>query len=160
MFRFRGAGGMEMAMAQGSDARLGLMEHLTALQAELSTGGASDTGIGLADYLTALQAELSVAGAQADKGNSKFSVDGVTIQVDISYTLIPVADAPMRTKPKFWVPGPATQDAKDGTGSVPQTTQQLSVRLSSRQEVNVANEGREAEPLSISLPASSTVMPR
>ncbi|MFC4174162.1 trypco2 family protein [Microvirga sp. GCM10011540] len=81
----------------------------------------SDTGLGLAEYLTALQAELSTAGAQAKRNDSKFSIDGVTLQVDISYTLVASADSPTSTKPQFWVLGPATQDTKDGNSPVHQT---------------------------------------
>ena len=94
----------------------------------------SDARLGLAEYLTGLQAELSKARAQAERDDLKFSVDGVTLEVDFSYTLIASAESPTRVKPEFWVLGSAAQEAKDDAGTAHRDMQHLIVRLTPRSE--------------------------
>ncbi len=53
----------------------------------------SNTPLGLADFLAALQAEL---GAGAEDHDLRFSVDRVTLEVDVSSTLSISPDSPRR----------------------------------------------------------------
>jgi hypothetical protein len=121
----------------------------------------SGARVGLAEYLTALQAELSKSGVQADKDKSRFSVDEVTLDVDIFHTLTSSADSPSTAKPKFWVLGSASPDTEDSIDSpVYQTTQRLSLRLHPRPEAVDANETKEALAFSVLPPSRSTTKDR
>ena len=106
----------------------------------------SDARLGLAEYLTRLQAELSKARVQAESDNLKFSADGVTLEVDISYTLTQSAELPATVKPEFWVLGSAAQEAKDGDGTAHRDMQHLIVRLTPRPE---AADAEESEVVSV-----------
>lgn len=97
---------------------------------------ASDTRLGLAEFLTELQAELSKARSQAKMDDLKVSVDRVTLEVDILYTLTQSAESPTSMKPEFWVLGSAAQNAKDDAGSPHQNMQHLIVQLTPTPEAD------------------------
>ncbi len=101
--------------------------------------------IGLAEYLTGLQAELSKACTQAVLEDLKFSVDGGTLELDISFTLTESAESPTTTKPEYWVIGSTVQEAKDDAGTTHRDMQHLIVRLASRPEA-IDTEGLEEVP--------------
>jgi hypothetical protein len=102
----------------------------------------------LAEFLTELQAELSKARSQAETDDLEFSVDGVTLDVDISYTLTQSPESPTRVKPEFWVLGSAAQDATVGAGAAQGNMQHLSVRLTPRLVAADMDEPKEVAPLS------------
>jgi hypothetical protein len=91
----------------------------------------SDAQLGLAEYLTQLQAELSRALAQREADDIKFSVDGVTVELDIIYTLTQSAGSPTSVKPEFWLLGPGAQA---GAGSAHRNQQHLIVQLTRKPE--------------------------
>jgi hypothetical protein len=113
-----------------------------------------DARVGLAEFLTELQTELSKARSRADRRDLEFSVDGVTLEVDVSYTLTESRDdAPTGVKPEFWVVGSATQNASDAAGSAHSQTQHLIVQLTRRPETADADESDHVAPLSLLPPA-------
>jgi hypothetical protein len=92
---------------------------------------------------------LSKARAQAEAGDLKFSVDGVTLELDISYTLTQSVGSPTRVKPEFWVDGSAAQEAKDGAGTAHRNMQHLIVRLTPTPEAADADESEEVAAISL-----------
>lgn len=103
----------------------------------------SDARLRLAEYLTELQAELSKARAQSELDDSRFSVDAVTLEVDISYTLTRSAKSPATMQPEFWVLGSGARKVEDAAGSTHRDAQHLIVRLSPKLEAADADESEE-----------------
>lgn len=92
----------------------------------------SDGRIGLEEYLTGLQAALSKSREQAELDKLMFGVDGVTVEVDVSYTIGQRAGSSTTAGPEFWVLGTAAQGAKEAGGVSDRNTQRLVVRLTQR----------------------------
>jgi hypothetical protein len=115
----------------------------------------SDARIGLADYLTELQAELNRARAQAEADERELGVDWVTLELDVSFTLVEAAGARARTRPEFWVSG-GPRDANDGEGSAPRALQRVTVRMSPRSEVAGADLDESSHAASLLPPARSS----
>ena len=63
----------------------------------------SGTRIGLVDFLTALQSDLGRAFVQGESDDNSFSVDAVTLEVDVSCTFSSPGTLPHPTRPQFWV---------------------------------------------------------
>ena len=82
----------------------------------------SDARFGLAEYLTQLQAELSRVCARAEVDDLKFRVDGVTVEVDVLCTPIESADSPTAATREFWLLGSAAQA---GAGSAHRDVQNV-----------------------------------
>ena len=108
----------------------------------------TDGRLALAEYLIGLQAELSRAHAQAEKGDLKFSVDGVTLEVDVSYSVTQSAESPIAVKPEFWVSEFAADEPKSDAVSH-RGRQRLTVRLNPRSDVADLDETKEGAAKSV-----------
>ncbi|HJV02570.1 MAG TPA: trypco2 family protein [Burkholderiaceae bacterium] len=108
-----------------------------------------DARLGLAEYLTALQAELHSASAQAEQHDLPFGVDSVTLEIDISFTLARSAEARSPGEPEFWVTD-VTAQANDRNAPAPHWgMQRLTVRLSPRALVADAVQPNDLPPSSL-----------
>ncbi len=95
----------------------------------------SDASLDLSEYLTHLQAALSEAGARAEMDDHTFRVDGITVEVDVSYTPTRSADSPTGVAPEFRLLSLAPQAR---SGSDERHVQRLTVHLSRVPEVSSA----------------------
>lgn len=103
----------------------------------------SDVRLRLAEYLTELQAELSRARTQSELDDSGFSLAGVTLELNVSYTLTRSAKSPATMLPEFWVLGAAARQAEDDAGATHQDIQHLIVRLAPKPEAADTDESDE-----------------
>jgi hypothetical protein len=94
----------------------------------------SDARIGLSEFLAQLVAELSKARSQTEKDNLNYSVDAVTLELDIAFTLTQSAETPNKVKPEFWVLRRESRDVEEGLPSAQGTMQHLILRLTPRLE--------------------------
>ena len=90
----------------------------------------SDARIGLSEFLAELVAELGKARSQTEKDNLNYSVDAVTLELDIAFTLTQSAYTPNKVKPEFWVLRRESRDVEEGLPSAQGTMQHLILRLS------------------------------
>lgn len=109
-----------------------------------------DDRIRLSEFLPQLVAELSNARSQIEKDNLNYSVDGVTLELDIAYTITQSADTSTKEKPEFWVLRSDLIDAKEGLPSAQWNMQHLTLRLTPRLEDIPESESQYVE--SIRLP--------
>jgi hypothetical protein len=89
----------------------------------------SEAPLGLTEYLTRLQAELSKVLAQEDSDELRYSLDGVSLEVDVSCALADSADSRLEATPEFQVLGFA---AHDNAASTQRHVQHLIVHLARR----------------------------
>jgi hypothetical protein len=94
----------------------------------------SDVRIGLSAFLAQLVAELSKALTQLEKDNLNYSVDEVTLDLDVAYTITQSADTPAKVKTEFWVLGSGSRDAEDKLPLAQSNMQHLILRLTPRLE--------------------------
>ncbi|MBP6733643.1 MAG: hypothetical protein KA142_02930 [Chromatiaceae bacterium] len=108
----------------------------------------ADARIGLSEFLAQLVAELSKARSQTEKDNLNYSMDVVTLELDIAYTLTQSADAPTKVKPEFWVLRSGSRDTEEGLPSAQWNMQHLILRLTPRLEDVHAGESEYIETIS------------
>lgn len=82
--------------------------------------------LGLAVYLMKLQAELSKARSLAERGEITFSMEAVTLELDICCSL--PNRAAHSAAPEFWVAKSAPQDGKD-CECQPRYVQRITLKL-------------------------------
>lgn len=108
-----------------------------------------EAGLGLAEYLTALSAELHSASAQAELHDLPFGVDGVTLEIDISFTLARNAESRSTRELEFWVTA-ATAQANNRSAPAPHRgMQRLTIRLSPRSLVADVASPNDVPPTSL-----------
>jgi hypothetical protein len=96
--------------------------------------------IGLADFLTDLRAELSEAQSRAAGDSLKLGVEGISLTLEVAYTLTKAGEASAGVKAKFWVFAEAEAGVKGSLSSERVRTQQLTLTLKPRVEQVVIND--------------------
>lgn len=109
--------------------------------------------LGLAEFLTELQAELSQARLETERPDLKFSMDRVTVEVDVSYTR--TKDSSASAKPQFWVIESAAHAADDEAGSVHRHTPRVSVQWNRRPVSTEVDQSDEVASIPVLQPAPS-----
>ncbi|MFH8419388.1 trypco2 family protein [Streptomyces collinus] len=102
--------------------------------------GEAEDRIGLVEFLTDLRAELSEAQSRAAKDSLKLAVEEISLTLDIAYTLTRNVEASGTVKAKFWVFASAEGGAKGARTSEQAHTQQLTLTLKPRLEQTVIDE--------------------
>ena len=87
--------------------------------------------LGLSEYLTELVAELSEV-RLTEKDNLTYDLNGVTLELDIAYTLTQPANGRTKVKPEFWVLRSGPGGAEHGLPSAQWNMQRLTLRLTPR----------------------------
>lgn len=90
-----------------------------------------DARLRLAEYLTALVAELTKV-RSTEKDNLTYDLNGVTLEVDIVYTLTQPASGRTKGKPEFWVLRSGPGSDQGGLPSAQWNTQRVILRLTPR----------------------------
>ncbi|MFK4184318.1 trypco2 family protein [Streptomyces sparsogenes] len=96
--------------------------------------------IGLVEFLTDLRAELSEAQARAAEDSLKLAVEEISLTLDVAYTLTRDVEASGTVKAKFWVFASAEGGAKGTQSAGRAHTQQLTLTLKPRFEQTVIDE--------------------
>lgn len=102
--------------------------------------GETEGRIGLVEFLTDLRAELSEAQSRAAEDALKLAVEDITLTLDIAYTLTRAGEASGNVRAKFWVFASAEAAMKGSLSSARSSTQQLTLRLKPRSEQVVVDE--------------------
>jgi len=111
----------------------------------LGTGGmAEQDRIGLVEFLTDLRAELSEAQSRAAGDSLKLGVEEVSLTLDVACTLTNGGEASAGVKAKFWVFASADAGVKGSLSSERARTQQLTLTLKPRvEQVVVDQQGQQ-----------------
>ncbi|MDB5448555.1 MAG: hypothetical protein JWQ97_3872 [Phenylobacterium sp.] len=122
--------------ALGRDAIKGRMRYLdgSALMGDV------ENRIGLVEFLTDLRAELSEAQSRAAKDSLKLAVEEISLTLDVAYTLTRNVEASGTVKAKFWVFASAEASAKGTQSAERARTQQLTLTLKPRLEQTIIDE--------------------
>jgi hypothetical protein len=108
--------------------------------------GNAEDRIGLVEFLTDLRAELSDAQSRAAKDALKLTVDEITLVLDVAYTLTKNVETSGKVSAKFWVFASAEVGAKGARSSEQAHTQQLTLTLKPRLEQTVIDaQGRQTK---------------
>jgi len=107
----------------------------------------SDERIELAEYVSALRAELSKAQSQASADSLKLGVEGITLELNVAYTLTKTGEASAGVKAKFWVLELGEAGAKGSLSSSHTRTQRLLLTLKPRVEQEFVN--REGQTITM-----------
>jgi hypothetical protein len=108
----------------------------------------SDARLGLAEFLTELQVELTKARLQTAKHDLHFSLDRITVDVDVSYTLTSAADSSTTVKPQFWVME-SEANADERAGSAYHHAQRFSVQLNRRPAADAVDTADEVATIPV-----------
>jgi hypothetical protein len=90
-----------------------------------------DARLALSEYLTALVAELNDV-RLSDDDNLTYDLNGVTLELDIAYTLKQTVNGQSTRKPEFWVLHSGPGDERPARPTPQSNTQRLTLRLTPR----------------------------